>query len=81
MLLDVGLQNCVEVLELSVSNEANDVYLADRRKYQRLSHIFIGGDAYKAGIDSSDIYLFGKTQTGRQEMSQYYCTQTVCQET
>lgn len=33
MLLDVGLQNCVEVLELSVSDEAYDVYLADRREY------------------------------------------------
>lgn len=32
MLLDVGLQHCVEVLELSVSNQANDVYLADRRQ-------------------------------------------------
>lgn len=35
MLLDVGLQHCVEVLKLSVSDQTYDVYLADRRKKQR----------------------------------------------
>lgn len=29
MLLDVGFQHCVEVLELSVGDQANDVYLED----------------------------------------------------
>lgn len=29
MLLDVGLQHCIEVLELSVSDQTDDVYLAD----------------------------------------------------
>lgn len=32
MLLDVGLQHCVKMLELSVSNQTNDVYLADTRR-------------------------------------------------
>lgn len=35
MLLDVGLQHCVEVLELSVSDQTNDVYLEDTRKKKR----------------------------------------------
>lgn len=67
MLLDVGLQHCVEVLELSVSDEAYDVYLTDTREYQRLLGIFITGDVHKEGINSSDIYLFGETRTGRQD--------------
>lgn len=44
MLLDVGLQHGVEVLELSVSNEAYDIYLTDRREEQRQLHIFAAGD-------------------------------------
>lgn len=35
MLLDVGLQHCVEVLKLSVSDQTYDVYLADGREKQR----------------------------------------------
>lgn len=40
MLLDVGLQHCVEVLELSVSDQTYDVYLAERREKQRDSYTF-----------------------------------------
>lgn len=39
MLLDVGLQHCVEVLELSVSDEAYDVYLTDAREQQTVRHV------------------------------------------
>lgn len=40
MLLDVGLQHCVEVLELSVSNQTYDVNLADRMEKQTDSCVF-----------------------------------------
>lgn len=36
MLLDVGLQHCVEVLEFSVSDEPDDVYLPDIVREERL---------------------------------------------
>lgn len=32
MLLDVGLEHCVEVLEFSVGDETNDVYLPEKSK-------------------------------------------------
>lgn len=32
MLLDVGLQHSVEMLEFSVSNQPDDIYLSDRRE-------------------------------------------------
>ena len=35
MLLDVGLQHCVEMLEFSISNQSYDVYLADTRETER----------------------------------------------
>lgn len=35
MLLDVGLQHSVEVLEFSVSNQTNDVYLSDKTQKQK----------------------------------------------
>lgn len=47
MLLDVGLQHCVEVLELSVSDKADDVNLTDRKEKQTLLHIFTAGDVDK----------------------------------
>lgn len=65
MLLDVGLQHSVEVLELSVSDEADDVYLTDRREKQTLLHIFTAGAIHKAGINSSDSCLFGEARMGR----------------
>lgn len=67
MLLDVGLQHCVEMLELSVSDEADDVYLTDRREQQTLLHIFTVGDVHKAGLNSSGSCLFGDERMGGQE--------------
>lgn len=32
MLLDVGLQHSVEMLEFSVSDQSDDIYLSDRRE-------------------------------------------------
>lgn len=39
MLLDVGFQHRVEVLELSVSDQAYDVYLADSKEKNRDDHV------------------------------------------
>ncbi len=47
MLLDVGLQHCVEMLKLSVSNQSNDVYLSDRGEKQRQLHVYTAGNTRK----------------------------------
>lgn len=67
MLLDVGLQHRVEVLELSVSDDADNVYLTDRREQQTLSHTFTTPGIHKAGTNSSDSCLFGEVRMGGQE--------------
>lgn len=52
MLLDVGLQHCVEVLELSVSDQTYDVYLSGRegKKSESVTSLCLAVNIYKAGM-------------------------------
>lgn len=86
MLLDVGLQHCVEVLELSVSDQTYYVYLADRREKQKtVSCMFIQQKTFtwqmRSYVLSSDRHVYlerhGQVDT---KMSDSIYTEAACQE-
>lgn len=74
MLLDVGLQHCVEVLELSVGDQANDVYLEDARERKTQMQLHAQLQTFtgwmKSQVLSSDrhVYLEGDGQADTEDV-------------